>query len=220
MQAEDRDAFRRVGYRLFPGFLEAAEVERLLERVRERDRFQTVPAKGGMNLRYHVVDGNRVRDELPDFFALASGALQETTQALIDRPIELMRDAKRAVRVQCYRRQTDGFLWHLDGGAYGALLVLVNTNEGATDILSPRLSRLLKPVPYLLFFFPRLLELGRPTRVVAGPGDLLILEGGTLIHRGVMQRDDGERILLAASFDPVGRKKSRIWEWLARRLNY
>jgi hypothetical protein len=36
----------------------------------------------------------------------------------------------------------------------------------------------------------------------------------------VMQLDEGERILLAASFDPVGRKKSAVWEWLARRLNY
>jgi hypothetical protein len=216
----DVESFQESGYRLFPGFLSAAETERLLERVREQARFQTVAAKAGMNLSYHVVDGNRTRDELPEFFALASGLLQKTTQSLIDQPIELMQDPKRAVRIQCYRRKTDGFFWHLDGGAYGALLTLVNTNQGATDLLTPRLSRFLKPVPYLLFPFQGLLERARPTRIVTAPGDLLILHGGAIIHRGVMQSDEGERILLAASFDPVGRKKSAAWEWLARRLNY
>lgn len=220
MAMNDVESFRESGYRLFPGFLSAAETERLLEQVREQARFQTVAAKAGMNLSYHVVDGNRTRDELPEFFALASGLLQETTQSLIDQPIELMQDPKRAVRIQCYRRKADGFFWHLDGGAYGALLTLVNTNRGATDLLTPRLSRLLKPVPYLLFPFQSLLERARPTRIVTNPGDLLILHGGALIHRGVMQSDEGERILLAASFDPVGRKKSAAWEWLARRLNY
>lgn len=220
MAMNDVDSFRETGYRLFPGFLSTAEIERLLEKVREQARFQTVAAKAGMNLSYHVVDGNRTRDELPEFFALASGLLQETTQALIDQPIALMRDPKRAVRIQCYRRKSDGFFWHLDGGAYGALLTLVNTNQGATDLLTPRLSRFLKPAPYLLFPFQGLLELARPTRIVTAPGDLLILHGGAIIHRGVMQLDEGERILLAASFDPVGRKKSAAWEWLARRLNY
>jgi len=220
MNANGKEGFRETGYRLFPGFLSAAETGRLLEQVREQARFQAVPAKAGMNLSYHVVDGNRLRAELPDLFALASGRLQETAQALVDPPIELMRDPKRSVRIQCYRRKADGFLWHLDGGAYGALLTLFNTNGGATELLSPRLSRLLKPVPYLLFPFQRLLELGRPTRIVTAPGDLLIVHGGAVIHRGVMQHDEGERILLAASFDPVGRKKSQLWEALARRLNY
>jgi hypothetical protein len=217
---DGRDSFRQTGFRLFPGFLPPAETARLLALVQEQARFQPVAAKAGMNLSYQVVDGNRLRAELPELFALAAGRLQETAQALVEQPIELMQDPKRSVRIQCYRRKDDGFLWHLDGGAYGALLTLVNTNGGATDVLTPRLSRLLKPVPYLLFPFQRLLELARPTRIVAGPGDLLILEGGTVIHRGVMQSDEGERILLAVSFDPVGRKKSRIWEWIARRLNY
>lgn len=220
MNGNGIDAFRESGYRLFPGFLSAEETESLLAQVREQARFQTVAAKAGMNLSYQVVDGNRIRAELPEFFALASGRLQETAQALIEQPIELMRDPKRSVRIQCYRRKADGFLWHLDGGAYGALLTLVNTNEGATDLLTPRLSRLLKPVPYLLFPFQRLLELARPTRIITEPGDLLILHGGAVIHRGVMQLDDGERMLLAVSFDPVGKKRGPLWEWIARRLNY
>lgn len=218
--ANTRDGFQRTGYRLFPGFLSAAEVERLLGRLRERERFRTVAVKAGMNLAYQVVDGLRTRDELPDLFALAAGPLQETTEAMVGRPIELMQDPKRSVRIQCYRRKSEGFLWHLDGGAYGALLTLVNTNQGATDLLTPRLSRVLKPVPYLLFPFQGLLEAARPVRVVAQPGDLLVLQGGTLIHRGVTQLDEGERIILAASYDPAGKKKSRVWEWIARRLNY
>jgi hypothetical protein len=216
MQANGKEGFLESGYRLFPGFLSAAETEGLLAQVRERARFQPVAAKAGMNLSYQVVDGQRLQTELPDFFALASGRLMATAQALVEPPIELMRDPKRSVRIQCYRRKEEGFLWHLDG----ALLTLVNTNGGATDLLTPRLSRFLKPAPYLLFPFQGLLERAHPVRIVTAPGDLLVVHGGAVIHRGVTQLDEGERILLAASFDPVGRKKSRLWEWLARRLNY
>ena len=86
-----------------------------------------------------------LRDELPDLFALASGPLQETAQALVDEPIELMRDPKRSVRIQCYRRKADGFLWHVDGGAYGALLppalLLLLPRAGAVAYELPKLER-------------------------------------------------------------------------------
>ena len=48
MNDDGREAFRRTGYRLFPGFLPAAEVERLTAQVRARG-FQEVAAKAGMN---------------------------------------------------------------------------------------------------------------------------------------------------------------------------
>jgi hypothetical protein len=213
--------FHETGYRLFPQFLSPAETERLRALVGERqEKLQAVAAKAKMNLAYHVVHGNELRQSFPDFFELAAGRLLELAQEQAGIPLELMRDPKRAVRIQHYRKQSEGFLWHLDGGEYGALLTLVNTNHGVTEVLSPRLSRWLKPVPYLLFPFQGVLARMRTTRIVANAGDLLILHGGKVIHRGLIQQDDGERTLLAVSYDRVGKKTSRVWEWIARRLNY
>src|SRR5205809_516050 len=84
---------------------------------------------------------------------------------------------------QCYRAKKQGFKWHLDGGLYSAILTLVNTNEGATEVLSPEWSRLLFPVPYLLFPFARLLEFAKPKPLIGAAGDLLVIKGGEVLHR-------------------------------------
>ncbi len=213
--------FEETGYTRFPGFLAPEKVDRLLGMVEERrDAFQTVAAKAKMNLAYHVVDGHEVERDFPEPFELAGGRLFELAQEQAGRPLEPMRDAKRAIRIQHYRRKSEGFLWHLDGGEYGALLTLVNTNHGVTEVLTPRASRWLKPVPYLLFPFQGILARARTVKIEADAGDLVILHGGAVIHRGLIQQDEGKRTLLAASYDRVGRKKSRAWEWIARRLNY
>lgn len=213
--------FEETGYRLIPQFLSPAETDRLRGLVEDRrNGFQKVAAKARMNLSYHVVGGQELREELPELFELATGRLLKLTEEQVGRPVELMRDPKRSVRIQHYRRKSEGFLWHLDGGEYGALLTLVNTNRGVTEVLPRRLSRWLKPAPYLLFPFQGILARARTTKLFSDAGDLLILHGGVVIHRGLTQQDEGERTLLAASYDRVGKKQSKLWEWIARRLNY
>ncbi len=217
----DSSQFEETGYRVFPQFLSPQETERLLRQVQDRrDALKTVTAKARMNLAYHVVNGHEMQEDFPELCELAGGRLLELAQEQAGRPVELMRDPKRAIRIQHYRKKNEGFLWHLDGGEYGALLTLVNTNQGVTELLTPGMSRWLKPVPYLLFPFQGILARAHTTKVHAEAGDLVILHGGTVIHRGLIQQEEGERTLLAASYDRVGKKTSRIWEWIARRLNY
>jgi hypothetical protein len=96
----------------------------------------------------------------------------------------------------------------------------MNDNDGGTEMLTRQQSRWLWPVPYVLYPFPKLLERAGPKPVAAGAGDLVVIRGGEIIHRGVIRRDTGDRILLAASFDPVGRVRPKVWDTLARWLNY
>ena len=216
-----KSSFAKHGYRLVRGFLSPQETERLLEQVSSRrNQMQTVAVKARMNRSYHVIDGLEVQRDLPELFERAAGQLRDLVEEQAGVAIELMRDPKRALRVQHYRRKNEGFLWHLDGGEFGALLILENTNGGFTELLTPGLSRWLKPLPYLLFLFQGVLARAPTTKIHAGAGDLLILHGGEVIHRGMMQRDEGARTLLAASYDRVGKKDSRLWRWIAQRLNY
>jgi hypothetical protein len=209
------------GYQLSPSFLSAAEVEHWRQRVESRRAvFRHVTAKAGMNLSYSVMHGHQVQDELPDLFDLVQGRLHEALQDAAGQPLVLMRDRKRAVRIQWYRRRGEGFRWHLDGGMYSVLLTLVNTNQGATQVIPPCWSRFLKPVPYVLFPFQGLLARAPTTVIESRPGDLLLIQGGAIIHRGTNDRSEGERVVLVASFDPVGRRPTPVWDWLARRLNY
>ena len=209
------------GYRFCLGFLSASETERLRKQVESRrELFHQVAPKAGMNLGYSVMDGYQIRDELPDLLELVQGRLKEALEDAAGRPLALMRDRRRAVRIQWYRRRGEGFRWHLDGGMYSVLLTLVNTNQGATQMIPPRLSRYLRPVPYVLFPFQGLLARAPSTVVESRPGDLLLIHGGAVIHRGTNERSEGERVVLVASFDPVGRRPTPVWDWLARRLNY
>jgi len=209
------------GYAFSQSFLSASETEHWHGRVESRRTlFRQVATKAGMNLSYSVMNGHQIQDELPDLFELVQGRLQAALQDATGQPLALMRDRKRAVRVQWYRRRGEGFRWHLDGGMYSVLLTLVNTNQGATQLITPRWSRFLKPVPYVLFPFQGLLARAPSTVIHSHPGDLLLIHGGAVIHRGTNDRSDGERMVLVASFDPVGRRPTPVWDWLARRLNY
>ena len=209
------------GYQFSSNFLSAAETEHWQQRVEsQRTLFRQVAAKAGMNLSYSVMNGHQIRDQLPDLFELVKSRLHKALQDAAGQPLALMRDQKRAVRIQWYRRREDGFRWHLDGGMYSVLLTLVNTNQGATQMISLRWSRYLKPVPYVLFPFQGLLAHAPTTVIQSHPGDLLLIQGGAVIHRGTNARSDGERMVLVASFDPVGRRPTPVWDWLARRLNY
>ena len=209
------------GYQFSPSFLTAPETEHWRQRVESRRTlFRQVATKAGMNLSYGVMNGHQIQDELPDLFELVQGRLHKALQDAADLPLALMRDRKRAVRVQWYRRRDEGFRWHVDGGMYSVLLTLVNTNQGATEMIPPRWSRYLKPVPYVLFPFQGLLARMPTTVIRSQPGDLLLIHGGAVIHRGTNDRSDGERMVLVASFDPVGRRRTPVWDWVARRLNY
>ena len=211
----------RGGWELKRGFLPREE---LAARVGELDSrpelFAPVAVKAGMNLPYSVLDGARLKEGAPELYELAAGRLLRAAEAAFETKLELMRDPKRSVRVQRYRASREGFRWHVDGGLYSALLTLRNTNGGATELLGETASRWLRPVPYLLFPFPGLLELAGPTAATAEAGDLLLVRGGDIIHRGVNRSDEGERLVLVATFDPVGRRPTPVWDWFARRLNY
>jgi hypothetical protein len=209
------------GSQFSPSFLTATETEHWRDRVESRrELFRQVATKVGMNLSYSVMDGCQIQDQLPDLLELVQGRLKVALEDAASRPLTLMRDRKRAVRIQWYRRRGEGFRWHLDGGMYSVLLTLVNTNHGATQMIPLRWSRYLKPVPYVLFPFQGLLARAPSTVIESRPGDLLLIHGGVVIHRGTNERAEGERMVLVASFDPVGRRPTPVWDWLARRLNY
>ncbi len=209
------------GYRVYPAFLSHAETEGWLRLIRDRsDLFAPVSAKVGMSLAYNVLDGIKIDQHLPELRAFANGPLLKILSETFSLELEPMTDIKRSLRIQRYCSTHEGFKWHLDGGLYSIILTLVNTNEGATEVLSPEWSRVLFPVPYLLFPFARLLEFAKPKPVKCGPGDLVAIKGGEVLHRGVTASETGERIIIGASYNPAGTKPTPMWDWFARKLNY
>lgn len=209
------------GYRLRPRFLSGEETHRWRNEVgTRRDVFKAVGGRGGLNLRYSVVDGSRTREHFPELVELAQTRLREAAEEIVGQPLVPIQDKKRSVRVQLYGGKREGFRWHLDVSPYSALLTLENTSLGATEVISPRLTRLLKPIYYPLYPLRQLLS-AIPHRTIYGaPGDLLILHGGAVLHRTRAHLDEGERLVVVAVFEPVASRPTPIRNWLARTFNY
>jgi hypothetical protein len=209
------------GYRHVPGFMTAEELSRLRQLVVDRqDLFTEVHGRGGLGPRYRVIDGDQIHELLTDVEAFGETRVRPLAEDFAQQPLAPLGSSRRAMRVQAYERRDHGFRWHLDGHPYVALVTLENTNDGQTQFLSPGLSRWLRFLLYPFYAFPQVFSLFPRSSVATRPGDLLVMRGGRVLHRGVTLLEEGERILLAYTYSEPGSKPNPFRDWIARRLNY
>jgi hypothetical protein len=204
-----------------PGFLTDDELTRLRDvATRCEASFVEVRRKGALGPQYRVLDGDQIRASAPEVVTFGAERVQPVAERFAGEPLQYLDFSKRAIRYQVYEREGDGFRWHFDGHSYVALVTLANTNQGETHFISIGLSRVLRFLLYPLYAFPRLFSLAPYRRVRAAPGDLLIMRGGKSLHRGVTRSKQGQRLVVAYTFDERGKKPSALRNFIARRLNY
>jgi hypothetical protein len=209
------------GFRHVQGFLGEGEVAALAALVERHDGlFRDVHGKGGLGPKYRVIDGDQILAELPEIAELGDRRVRPLAEDFAGLPVRPLDRSKRAMRVQAYSRPEHGFRWHFDGHDYVALVTLENGNEGQTHFLSPRLSRWMRFVLYPLYPFPQVLSVLPYAAVTARPGDLLIMRGARILHRGVTRATTGRRVLLAFTYDPPDKRANPLRDAIARRLNY
>ena len=215
------DELLQHGYCRVPGFLSPTETAYWLAEVDDcRDAFRLVGAKGGLGLPFRVLDGVEARMHLGHVCAVLQPRMQEAAERAAERRFEPIRDPRRALRLQRYQDRNQGFRWHFDGSHTSALLTLANTSRGATDVVTPRWTPVLKPLFYAFYPMRGAFSLLPHRTLMSEPGDLLILRGHAVLHRGAAGFQSGERVVLLAAFDPAGSKPRPIRDWIARRFNY
>jgi len=209
------------GYRHVSSFATAEELARLRRAVLERqDLFTEVHGRGGLGPRYRVIDGDLIHEHLPEVEEFGDRRVRPLSEDFAGHSLVPLGSSRRSMRVQAYERRDHGFRWHFDGHPYVALVTLENTNDGQTQFISPGLSWWLRFLLYPLYAFPQFFSIFPRRSVATRPGDLLVMRGGRVLHRGVTLLDEGERILLAYTFDQPGSKPNPFRDWIARRLNY
>ncbi|HVR98985.1 MAG TPA: hypothetical protein VMW27_20360 [Thermoanaerobaculia bacterium] len=208
-------------YRHVPGFLSDQDLGRLTRLIEDHeDLYTEVHGRGGLGPRYRVIDGDQIHEELPEVEELGDRQVRPLAEKLAGHALRPLGSSKRSMRVQAYERREHGFRWHLDGHAYVVLVTLKNTNGGQTQFISPVLTRFLRFLLYPLYAFPQVFSIFPRRAVTAQAGDLLWMRGARTIHRGVTLSDEGERVLLAYTFDAPDKKPNPFRDWIARRLNY
>jgi hypothetical protein len=208
-------------YRHVPGFLSGEELSRLARLIADQeDLYTEVHGRGGLGPRYRVIDGDQIHARLPAIEELGDRRVRPLAEEFAGEALRPLGSSKRAMRVQAYERREHGFRWHLDGHAYVALVTLENSNGGQTQFISPALTRFLRFLLYPLYAVPQVFSIFPRRAVTTKAGDLLVMRGARTLHRGITLSDQGERILLAYTFDVPGKKPNPLRDWIARRLNY
>lgn len=204
-----------------PHFTTSAEVEHLRGLVgAHQDLFRETRSPANIGPRYRVIHGGQIRARLPELLTWSEQRIRPVVEQFAGEPLEPMRDVTRAIRIQVFAGPHHGFRWHFDGDSYAALLTLENTNGGQTHLVGAALSRVVRPLFYPLYWAPQLFSL-LPHRTFEMPaGDLLILHGTRLLHRGVCQHDGGERLVVAFGYDEVGKRPNPLRERFARYVNF
>lgn len=207
-------------YHVIQDFLSPEEVLAFGELIdRRQDLFKDTSARTTPGPRYRVIDGEQIQGELPQIAALGEERVRPAVEDWAGQPLKPLNSPKRSMRVQLYERKDHGFQWHIDSHSYIALACLKNSNRGETQIVPPGLSRVLKFLRYPLYAVPRVFEMLPREGVTLEAGDLFVMAGGSLLHRSVTPKEEGERTLLVYSFDEPHKNPSRLKDFMARKLN-
>ena len=208
-------------YILVKNFLSTEEVHHFLELIQgNKGLFVETLGRWGLGPRYQVIDGEVIRTRLPEVFSFGERRLLARAEEMAGQRLQWLDSPRRSMRVQRYTRRGDGFRWHLDGHTWVILLALMNSNDGQIHVISPRLTRFLKFLLYPLYVIPQVFSVFPHQRISLGPGDLLFMSGGRMLHRGVTPKEGGERVLMGFTFDELGKKHNWFRDRIARFLNY
>ena len=204
-------------HRLLRGFLSESEVERHRRLVRESASLSFESSgRFGLGPRCRMLRGQAARHHLGGLVELGNDGIRQAAERFSGRPLLASRDFARAFRVQTFDGPQHSFRWHYDVSAYAAILALADTG-GETQIVSAGMSRAIRPAFYALYWLPALFAALPRVSVRLEPGDLLLMQGARVLHRGMP--GTGERVVAIYGYDDAARPPSRVRERLARFLN-
>jgi hypothetical protein len=209
------------GLHLIRGFITANELREFRYMIREKsDLFVQTSGRGTLGPRYNVIDGDQIRSEMPALLSYGERKVRPLVEQFASGPVRLMQSSKRAMRIQLYRSKRHGFRWHFDGHSYAALLTLKNTLRGQTQVVSPKMSSVLRFLPSIFYTIPRMLDFLPYRSVTMQERDLLLMHGSKVLHRGVSLDEKGERLLVVYAYDETTKSPNPIKDRIARKINY
>lgn len=199
------------GIAAMPAFVSEEECENLLRQIEEYRAENELPEvfrqSGDRPLHYKVIDGDRIRDHLPDLVviyervhALVNDAMRVNLEPLADQKVGLNVNVTAAGGT--YR-------WHYDRNAVTVILYLNAVPGGETEIY-PNYRLFMEGARYsgLQQLSDRLLELrpirslfGKLVRVKPKAGLLIAMRGNRCLHSVRPVEGDEDRINVIMSFD-------------------
>jgi len=208
-------------YRHIKKFMTPDELENFTDLIHKNTKlFSETLGRGTLGPRYRVVNGDQLRSQVPEIGAYGEQRVRPIVEHFAGETLRPMEFSKRSMRIQLYEKKQHGFRWHFDGHSYVVLLCLKNTNRGQVHVISPRLSQFLRFLFYPLYTVPQVFSLMPYKEITVETGDLLLMRGSRVLHRGVTLEEEGQRFLIVYAYDELDKKPNPLRDKIARHLNY
>ena len=208
--------YAKFGCRVIPEFLPPERVNSLLAAIADYRNRYPVPSirreSRGRALSYSVIDGERIRDLLPEITGIAA-EMTSYVRKWSGRNLFPLADERVAVNVNI-TSTGGGYRWHYDRNAVTAIIFLNAVEGGETECypnyrITGRGGRLLKrfqqPLDRLLLAGPVRFACGKKVLVKPEPGKLLLMRGDRCLHSVRTMTGESDRINLIMSYDEPGR---------------
>jgi len=206
-------------WRAVPAFLSRQHcIEFEAQIAAHRHRFVSVARPFGLGPTYRTLRGEDIHRYLPEIVEFGASHVQPVVESFAGRALRSALNRGRSVRVQLFDDRAHEFRWHFDTSSVAALLTLHNANGTETQIVAPVWSRRVRPVYYALYWAPALFSLLPRATVCAKAGDLLLMHGAQLLHRGV-PTGGGERLLLVFAYEELDRRATPWRDRVNKYLN-
>jgi hypothetical protein len=126
------------GYVVTDEFLSADDCRRLLGQIDDYRSATDLPeihrATRGRDLRYLVIDGHQIREELPDIWDLYTGSVQARMSEVAGEEMFPLHNERAGVNVNVMEPGNSEYRWHYDRTPVTAVLYLNAVEGGATEL--------------------------------------------------------------------------------------
>jgi hypothetical protein len=203
------EEFNTQGYCIKHGFLTKEECEHFLSQMETYREQHTLPhvyrKVRGRSLDYHVIDGDKVNQHLPEVKSLYQD-VNQVVNLTFGQELAPLTNTKVACNINITSPGGE-YRWHYDRNAMTSILYLNEVSGGETEcypkyrifLKNVRYSRLQKLLDNLLILSPVRALFGKQVLVKPRQGSLLLIPGNRCLHsvRPVLGNHDRINIIMA-----------------------
>ncbi|MFQ5943642.1 MAG: 2OG-Fe(II) oxygenase [Anaerolineales bacterium] len=206
----------RVGYQVVDDFLTADQCRAFLEEINGFRNEHSLPEihrpMKGRSLRYHVIQGEQIRDNIPDIWELYAGKVNQLVNESIGYPLAPLENIRAGVNVNLMRPKQSSYRWHYDRACVTSILYLNEVEGGETELYpnyrimlsKGKYSTIQRVLDRIIQIRPVMNTFGNMIRVSPKVGRLVMMRADRAWHSVRPVLGNRERINVILSYDFPG----------------
>ena len=206
----------KVGYQVVDNFLTPEQCRALLDEIDSFRQKHTLPEihrpMKDRPLRYHVIDGDQIQNDLQSVWALYTGEVNQLVNHSLGFALEPLENTRAGVNINLMRPNQSSYRWHYDRACVTSILYLNEVEGGETELYpnyrillsKGKYSTLQRALDKVIQVKPIMSTFGQMIRVSPKEGRLVMMRADRAWHSVRPVIGDQERINVIFSYDFPG----------------